>query len=195
MSAPPRPPRTRRLALAALAIAALACRPAARPPAPVEAEPFQAIAARMWTTTRETALEMQRRGETAQADSLLTEFRAQFPGTPSATEALFWRALLRADPGSRSYAPRAAISDLDAYEAGGDRHPYHAQVGVIRRLLAQGDSLRRAIATERMSSSLLIPRDSLKPRDEELARVRAELEQTRAELDRVRRRLAPPRRP
>jgi len=66
---------------------------------------------------------------------------------------------------------------------------------VIRRLLLQNDSLRVAVAAERISAAVLVPRDSLKPRDDEVVRLRAELEQTRAELDRVRRRLAPPRRP
>ena len=186
----------RRLGIAALVLTAQACRPPARsstPPAP--AEPFQAVASRTWSTTREAAVELQRRGEPAQADSLLTDFRARFPGTPAATEALFWRALLRADPAGRAAAPRAAVSDLDAYEAGGELQPHHATAGVIRRLLLQNDSLRVAVAAERISAAVLVPRDSLKPRDDEVVRLRAELEQTRAELDRVRRRLAPPRRP
>lgn len=185
----------RRIGIAALVLAALACRPPAPAAAPMAAEPFPAIAARTWATTREAAVELRRRGESAQADSLLTEFRTRFPGTPAATEALFQRALLRADPASRANAPRAAVSDLDAYEAGGELQPHHATSGVIRRLLLQNDSLRLAVAAERISAAVLVPRDSLKPRDDEVVKLRAELEQTRAELDRVRRRLAPRRRP
>ena len=195
MSADTRAGVARRIGIAALLLAAQACRPPARPPVPVVAEPFHAIAARTWVTTHETVVELQRRGESAQADSVLTDFRTRFPGTPAATEALFWRALLRADPASRATAPRAAVSDFDAYEAGGEGQPHHATSRVIRRLLLQNDSLRVAVAAERISAAVLVPRDSLKPRDDEVVRLRAELEQTRAELDRVRRRLAPRRRP
>jgi hypothetical protein len=74
---------------------------------------------------------------------------------------------------------------------------------VARRLVLQADSLRGAIAYER-SAAATAPvtvasappsawRDTVRVRDEELARVRVELETTRAELERLRRRLAPPR--
>lgn len=189
--------RSRGLAtiLATLALTAGACRRAAPPPAPVVVESPHAVAERAWASTRDSVTAMQQRGEAAPADSLLTEFRAHFAGTPAATAALFWRALLRADPANALNAPRAADADLAAYQAVEDAPPLHVPAGIVRRLLAQNDSLRQVVGATRAAAALLIPRDSLKPRDEEIARLRTELEQARAELDRVRRRLAPPRRP
>ncbi|MGZ8379781.1 MAG: hypothetical protein ACXW05_04370 [Gemmatirosa sp.] len=157
-------------------------------------ESIEQVADRTWAATRSAVAVMHGRGEAAQADSLLTDFRAQFAGTPAATEALFWRALIRADPVSALGAARAADADLAAYQSA-DEAPLRAPAGVVRRLLAQSDSLRQVVTATRTAAALLIPRDSLKPRDEEIVRLRAELEQARAELDRVRRRLAPPRRP
>jgi hypothetical protein len=183
-----------RAALLALLTLA-ACRRTAPPPAPVVVESLQTVAERTWATTRDAVTVMQSRGEAALADSLLTEFRSQFTGTPAATEALFLRAMLRADPASPIHSPRAADADLAAYQAGDETPPLHVPAGVVRRLLVQNDSLRQAVGTTRAAAALLIPRDSLKPRDEEIVRLRAELEQARAELERVRRRLAPPRRP
>jgi hypothetical protein len=180
--------------LATLALLA-ACRRPAPPPAPVVVESLQAVADRMWATTRDAVVLMQRRGEAAQADSLLTEFRSQYAGTPAATDALFWRAMLRADPASTISSTRAAQADLAAYQASEEAPPLHVPAGVVRRLLVQNDSLRQVVSTTRAAAALLVPRDSLKPRDEEIARLRSELEQSRAELERVRRRLAPPRRP
>ncbi len=193
--------RRRRPALAALAALGAAfaagCRsaPPAPPPPPPPPETFADVAARRWAAARDTVAELRSRGEDAQADSVLGRFRAEFPGTPAAIDALFQRALLRADPASRARAPQAAMDDLDAYAAGGPLHVHGAEAHVIRRLVADADSVRVAAAAERAAAAVLIPRDSLRPRDEEIARLRAELEQTKAELDRVRRRLAPPTRP
>jgi hypothetical protein len=75
---------------------------------------------------------------------------------------------------------------------------------VLRALAGQADSLRAALAQERTGSAAaaaaavaaraaLIPRDTLRARDEELARARTEAAAARAELERIRRRLAAPR--
>ena len=170
----------------------LACRraPVIVPPVPVET--LSGTAAREWTTTRVTVRELTGRAQHAQADSMLGEFRARFPGTPSAVDALFWRGMLRADPANPAQTSRDASADLQAYESGGALHAHTEEAALVRRLLTQVDSLREAVTRERTAASVLIPRDSLKPRDEELVRLRAELDQTRAELERIRRRLAPP---
>jgi hypothetical protein len=170
----------------------LACRPTRVAVAPPPVESLSDAAAREWATTRVTVRELSERAEHAQADSILGAFRAQYPGTPSAADALFWRGMLRADPSNRSQASREASADLLAYESGGALHQHAAEAALVRRLLLQVDSLRESVVRERAAASVLIPRDSLKPRDEELVRLRAELDQTRAELERVRRRLAPP---
>jgi hypothetical protein len=189
-------PRVRtRGAWAAALLLALGCHRTVMLPPAVAVATLSSSAAREWGTLRDSAQALARAGEHARADSLLSAFRDRYPGTPASSDALLWRGLLRADPASRVQSTRAAASDLEAYESGGTFNPFATQTPVIRRLLAQVDSLRLAVAAERNAASVLIPRDSLKPRDDEVLRLRAELEQARAELDRVRRRLAPRRRP
>ena len=181
---------------AAVLLLCLGCRPAREvvtPAAPVES--LSRTAAREWSTTRAAVREHASRAEHARADSLLGDFRARFPGTPSAVDALFWRGMLRADPANRAQSRRDASADLEAYESGGALHTHAEEAALVRRLLVQVDSLRASAVQERTAASVLIPRDSLKPREEEIVRLRAELDQMRAELERVRRRLAPPRRP
>ena len=179
-----------------LALICLACRPAREvviPAAPPES--MSRAAAREWSTTLATVRTLVGRTEHAHADSILGDFRARFPGTPSAVDALFWRGMLRADPMNRAQSRRDASADLEAYESGGVLHTHAEEAALVRRLLVQVDSLRASVVQERTAASVLIPRDSLKPRDEEIVRLRTELDQTRAELERVRRRLAPPPRP
>ena len=179
-----------------LALLCLACRPArevAVRAAPVES--MSRTATREWATTRATVRELAGRAEHTRADSLLGDFRARYPGTPSAVDALFWRGMLRADPMNRAQSRRDASADLEAYESGGALHGHAEEAALVRRLLVQVDSLRASVLQERTAASVLIPRDSLKPREEEIVRLRTELDQTRTELERVRRRLAPPPRP
>jgi len=184
----------RRLPLVLALLAACRSAPAPAPAGPPP-ETLADIAARTWRGTRESVMDLQRRGAHEQADSLLGQFRARYPGTPASAEALLRRALLRADPATNARTWRGALSDFEAYESGGPLHPHVDEAVLFRRLLGQADSLRAASAQERAAASVLIPRDSLRPRDEEITRLRTELEQTRAELDRVRRRLAPRPRP
>lgn len=179
-----------------VALLALGCRPT--PEVVVPAPPPESLsrtAAREWSTTRASVRALVDRAEHAQADSMLGDFRARFPGTPSAVEALFWRGMVRADPINRAQSRRDASADLEAYESGGALYAHAEEAALVRRLLVQVDSLRASVLLERTAASVLIPRDSLRPRDEEIVRLRAELDQARAELERVRRRLAPPPRP
>ncbi len=180
----------------AVVLLCLGCRPAREVvvPAP-QPESMSVTAAREWSTMRATVRTLVDRADHAQADSMLGAFRARFPGTPSAVDALFWRGMLRADPMNRAQSRRDASADLEAYESGGALHAHAKEAALVRRLLVQVDSLRASVVQERTAASVLIPRDSLKPRDEEIVRLRTELDQTRAELERVRRRLAPPPRP
>lgn len=178
--------------IAGATLSAGACR-AFRPAPPAwEADSLGSAAERLWPTTRDAAEQLARRGAHAQADSVLGAFRARFAGTGPAADALFLRGLLRADPGNAAAPTRDALDDLAAYAAGGPSLPHHAQAEVVRRLVVQRDSLRRAAAYERSALAALVPRDSLAARDAELERLRQELERTRTELERVRRRLARP---
>jgi len=132
----------------------------------------------------------------ASADSTLRAFAARFPGTPSAAETVYWRALVRLDP-TRDEQPSAEVlrevrTWLDAYIAGGPVQPRYLEATTLRRLASLLDSLRAAAGAPRgaLPSATLL-RDSIKVRDDSIARLQKELEQTTAELERIRKRLAP----
>lgn len=139
----------------------------------------------------------------ARADRALAAFAARFPNSSAAAEAGYWRALVRLDPTNRAADRDAAVSALDAYRSTDPPREHTYEAGVLRAMMAQLDSLRLELVLERTAAaaaassaaaarSTLVPRDSLRVRDEELARLRAEAAAALAELDRVRRRLTTP---
>lgn len=178
-----------------LMLGAAGCR-SARPPLPPPPPTPEQVAAADWDTTRVAVLAAAEAGRHAAADSLLGAFRDRRTGTTASAEAAFWRALVLADPGNARPAPEQAVPLLEAYEAGGGPQPRLVEARVVRRLVQEADSLRAALAAQRTTTGAarvgLVPRDSLRARDDELARLREALEETRAELERVRRRLAAP---
>lgn len=151
-----------------------------------------------WAEARDSARAAIAAGRYAQADTVLTAFRAQYANAPGAADALYWRALARFGAGDPAAGVRPAVADLDAYRA--TAAPEHqAEAITLRRALVRLDSARTATAVsvvvERPAVAAragLVPRDSLRARDEELARVKAEALATQLELDRLRRRLAAP---
>jgi hypothetical protein len=138
------------------------------------------------------------RREFGLADSVLRAFAARFPGTIESSDAMFWRALLRLDPAAPRDPERDPVRDaaaaLDAYIAGGPVQPRYVEATTLRRLAGLLDSLRAAAGAPRgaLPSATLL-RDSLKVRDDSIARLQKELDQTSAELERIRKRLAPKR--
>lgn len=193
------PPPARRLAVVGLAVAPLlaACwrTGAARPPAPPP--PPSVVAAESLPAAIARADSAVTAGRWQAADSLLGDFLDRWPGTPAAADARFRRAVLRLDPDNPLFSTRDGIADLEAYRAGGPLLPRQREAGTLRRLALQGDSLRAAIAYRKSAAvqqpAPAVPRDSLRVRDDSIAKLGGELDRTRAELERLRRRLAPPR--
>jgi hypothetical protein len=187
-----------RIVVAAGALAT-ACGPLRRsaPPAPTAAErewpaAFHAVRTALAARAYQTA------------ESTLAAFARRHAGSSEAAEASYWWAVVRLDPANRAADRSPAPPLLDAYQATDPPRAHAYEATVLRAVVAQYDSLRAAIATERAvappssvaapaSRVLLVPRDSLRAREEELVRARAEAAAARAELDRVRRRLAAPR--
>lgn len=170
-------------AVLVVAVTVGACRRPAPPPqvveVPVPSMPVEAP----WVRTRDSVQVAVDGGRFAAADSILDAFVRAEAGTPDASEAAFWRALLAADPRNPSYSPAAARAALETYAAteGASRR---IDAGVLLRLLAISDSLRTAQANQRAAAEV---RD--RARDEELQRLRDELARTQAELERIKRRL------
>ncbi|GJG87667.1 hypothetical protein tb265_28480 [Gemmatimonadetes bacterium T265] len=188
----PRAARARAAGIAVVVAAATqACAARARPPAPAPVDPVTSS----WTATLDGARAALAAGRAARADTLLSAFRERYRGLPQSDEALYWRALVRLDAPAPSGGMRPALADLDAYLA--STAPDHrAEVNVLRRLVMELDSAQSAPpVVERVPAPARItgvPRDTLRARDEELQRARADAAAVRAELDRVRRRLAAP---
>ncbi|WP_148306343.1 hypothetical protein [Gemmatirosa kalamazoonensis] len=196
----------RRLTMFALSAVALlapeACSLHRRPPAPLDPA---ADAAAQWPEARRIAQNFALARAFADADSTLRAFAARFPGTPSAAETVYWRALVRLDPTSDEQPSAEVLRDvrtwLDAYIAGGPLQEHYVDAVVLRRIATRFDSLRMAADTRPVPVAAapaivngnLVARDSLKVRDDEIQRLRQELDQAKAELERIRRRLAPPR--
>lgn len=170
-----------------------------RTPATVPVVPVVDHVATAWTAAYDDARVSIASGRFAHADSVLTAFRDRYVGMPQSADALYWRAIARTGLVTTAGGARAVLADLEAYRATGT--PDHlAEVTALGRGLAQLDSARTApvAPTDRVTVSpraALVSRDTLRARDEELARARAEVLAMRVELDRVRRRLAAPGRP
>lgn len=153
-----------------------------------------------WASTLDTARAALTDARPARADSVLSAFRVAHAGSAQAAEALYWRALARADVPEPVGGSRAAVADLDAYRT--SPAPQHAaEAAVLRRALVLLDSARTAAATtvaaekavvSVKSGMVLVSRDTLRAHDEELQKTRADAAALQAELDRVRRRLAAP---
>lgn len=186
-------------AAVALVLAA-ACFPARTPPRPA---PPDAPAERAWATALAAGRGALAERAFARADSVFSAVGQAFPGSGVAAEAAYWRALGQADPQNTAGDTAAAALALDAYRATDPPRAHFVEAGVLRALLARTDSLRLTLGYERSAAAAaaagaaaaratMVPRDSLRARDEALDRMRAELAYARAELERVRRRLAAP---
>ena len=161
------------------------CLPVRRVP-PAEATPS---AASEWATVYARAMTEARETRISAAEKALTDFAAQYAGSPEAAEVPYWRAVLKLDPANPA-GIRESIGLLEAYLA-------NAPTGVHR---VEAETLRRlALALEQRNAALaaippaVVPRPDDKAREEEMQRLRDELAAANAELDRIRRRVSRPR--
>ena len=175
-----------------LAASVVGCAPLrAEPPLP---PPLPPPATAEWPEVRSAVHEAAARGAYARADSLLVTFAERYPTAAESADARYWRAVLLLDPANDSGSALAAITVLDEYMAAGPSRTEFVTARVLRRLAQRMDSLRSVEAPPPAGRPAgLVPRDSLRVRDEEIARMRTELDQTKEELERLRRRLVVPR--
>jgi hypothetical protein len=165
---------------------ATSCRHASPPPPVVEVPAPTLPVEPPWVSTRAAVQAAVDSGQFAMADSILTGFVQSEAGTADAGEAVFWRAMLRADPRNPAFSPASARAALEEYASSENPHRRN-ETTVMLRLLSLSDSLRASQANQRSAMEL---RD--RARDEETQRLRDELARTQAELDRIKRRLGPP---
>lgn len=160
----------------------------------VAATPSPTPSAAAWDSVHAVSLRLMAESDPWAADSTLALFTERYSGTPEASESVFWRALLRLDPGNAASTPRDALAALDLYLAGGVSLPRYEEAATLRRVAARLDALRRPslrVAAPPPSDTTV---ETIGPRDDdEVRRLNAELERTQAELERIRRRLGAPR--
>ena len=184
-----------RRAFVGLLVLTAACVPIRRAPSAAE------LTRAEWARTLDDARAAAEGGRHDEVDKLLAAFATQHPGTPQATETLYWRGLYRLDPANRSHTAHEALQMLDAYlaarTADSVQHPFHDEALVLRRTAAQVEQLGRALSAANAASATrpTAPPPDPKPsdiaaRDEEIARLRAELAKATDELNRIKRRLS-----
>ncbi len=167
---------------------------------------------REWPATLQAAKVAAREGRYAEADSLLTRFAANNPGSYEAREASYWRALLLVDPANRQASPAEALRAINQYFSDGSTADTYDEATVLRRVVQQADSLNRALAESRRliaeaqeaaadpAPAAPTPAPAQPPNREvarenrnlveQVRRLRDELSKANQELERVRRRLS-----
>ncbi len=135
-------------------------------------------------------------GRYQEADRLLSQFSARYPGTNEATEVLYWRSLLQMDPANREGSMTTGIAELDQYLQGSTSLRHYAEAAMLRRLAAQyvtAARLAAASVTTPTAGRTAIGDD--RARDDEIQHLKDQLLKANEELDRIKRRLTTPTRP
>lgn len=127
-------------------------------------------------------------GNYVNADRILSSYASRYSHTREAREILFWRALLRLDPGNTASSITEGLAMLDKYLADTATIAYRPEATILKRL---------AVTTQVLQAkTMVLPgRDTSAVRttsDSEVAALRAELAKANAELDRIKKRLANP---
>lgn len=149
-----------------------------------------------WVDAFVEAQRLATEGRIAGADSALAGFVTRFPGSPEATETLYWRAILALDPANRSASPSDAVRMLDGYLAAETPTTHVMEAMSLRRAAVALDSLGRGYATARAAAdsagAAMAAMRATPPAPEEVQKLKDELARTQAELERIRRRLSNP---
>ncbi|HUF27147.1 MAG TPA: hypothetical protein VMM18_09235 [Gemmatimonadaceae bacterium] len=152
-----------------------------------------------WVGTVTEAQSAAAEGEFLRADSALVAYEQANPGTPEATEAVYWRGIFALDPSNPHGSAAVAAAAFEAYLRDPAAVLRRSEAAVFHRLASRLDSLATGVAISAASvpppAGVGAARSNADPRDEELRRLREELRRANEELERIRRRLATPARP
>ncbi|MEP6991329.1 MAG: hypothetical protein ABJA80_10410, partial [bacterium] len=138
-----------------------------------------------WTPLMLQAAQESAAGRYAVADQLLADFSTRYPASVEASDALYWRAVYKLDPGNSASTPRDAGVLLDGYLASGAT-AHRTEAHTLRRVATALDARATAVATP---PKVDVVKVDDKVRDEEIQRLKDELAKANAELDRIKRRL------
>lgn len=174
------------------ALLATACGPLMR----ASSTPPQPPAPQAWARASAIAASQVGAGSYAAADRVLSDFAAQYSGTPQATFAIVRRALYKADPANQTATARDATLLLDSLLTTSLDSAARADARATRRIttaLERAAALNAGSGNSSASNSDSASRpDESKSRDDEVQRLRNELAKANAELERIKKRVAQP---
>ena len=136
----------------------------------------------------------------ADADRLLADFAARYPGTEGAVESAYWRGVIAMEPANRDGSPQIAAALFETYSRAGGKLPHQLEAGILHdiaiRLQAAGPPTV-AVAPTTGTSAAAAPSGAadLKAKDTEIQRLKDELAKANDELERIKRRLTAPTKP
>jgi hypothetical protein len=134
-------------------------------------------------------------GRSEDAERVLRDFSAAYPGTVEAAESNYWRAVFMLDPANSRSSPREAEMLLAEYLDSNASVAHRPEAIVLRRIASTLASAREATAREAAAARATAAdsRDAeVRRLDSEVKRLKEELEKTTAELDRIKKRLSTP---
>jgi hypothetical protein len=173
----------------------------------------------VWPTALATARNRAATGDYDGADSALAQFARQYPGTSSALETAYWRALFKMDPANHSASLPTAMASLDGYLSDTRPRDHVPEAASLRRIAAQLDGLNKIAASAvaqakdakaNAANATAAANDAKDAKDaaakaadatataanaDEIKRLKDELAKANAELDRIRKRLSQPSKP
>ena len=141
----------------------------------------------------EAAVDVQA-GRYGVADRLLADFAAQFPRTPEAADASYWRALYRMDPANQIASAGDATALVDSALAMPLDSAQRAGFLTLRRVSTALQRLATLAANAGVAATGndSLPRSDARPSNDEIERLRSDLAKANAELERIKKRVSQP---
>jgi hypothetical protein len=135
----------------------------------------------------------------ADADRLLADFAAKYPGTDGAVESAYWRGVIALEPSNRDGSPQIAAAFFETYSRGGGKSPHRVEADILHdiaiRLQAGAPAVAIAAPAPAASTGPATGAADLKAKDSEIQRLKDELAKANDELERIKRRLTAPTKP
>jgi len=136
----------------------------------------------------------------ADADRLLADFAARYPGSEGAVESAYWRGVIALEPSNHDGSPQIAAALFETYGRAGGSLPHRLEAGILHdlalRIQAPGaPAVVAASPGPGTPASSTVGAADLKAKDTEIQRLKDELAKANDELERIKRRLTAPTKP
>ena len=135
----------------------------------------------------------------ADADRLLADFAAKYPGSEGAIESAYWRGVLALEPSNRDGSPQIAAAFFETYSRAGGKLSHRVEADILHdiaiRLQAGQPTVAIASPAPSTATGAVTGAADLKAKDSEIQRLKDELAKANDELERIKRRLTAPTKP